>query len=56
MRKPDYFSVYVRLYFPQHHFLIIIIQALELYEDLADIKRVIVHTNVFPAEVRTDTC
>ena len=26
-------------------------RALELYEDLADIKRVIVHANVFPAEV-----
>ncbi len=27
------------------------IQALEHYEDLADIKRVIVHTNALPAEV-----
>jgi hypothetical protein len=26
-------------------------QALEHYEDLADIKRAIVHTNVLPAEV-----
>ena len=27
-------------------------QALEHYEDLADIKRVIVHTNMFQADVR----
>ena len=30
----------------------LISQALEHYEDLADIKRVIVHTNLFNADVR----
>ena len=38
-----------------------LLQALEHYEDLADIKRVIVHTAAFPADVRLyihniDTC
>ena len=30
---------------------IFVSQALEHYEDLADIKRVIVHTTAFPADV-----